>query len=53
MEGEDGQQLTYTEHLIKLKDELSGSQTANTQAQLKLKHSQNTIKKMETDCKKV
>ena len=53
MEGEDGEQLTYTEHLIKLKDDLSEAQTANQQAKLKLSHSQSTIKKMESECKKV
>ncbi|XP_063695343.1 structural maintenance of chromosomes protein 2-like [Bolinopsis microptera] len=52
MEGEDGEQLTYTEHLMKLKDSLSEAQTANQQANLKLAHSQSTIKKMENDCKK-
>lgn len=53
MEGEDGQQMTYTEHLMKLKDELSEAQTANQQAKLKLSHSQSSIKKMEAESKKV
>lgn len=52
MEGEDGKQMTYTEHLMKLKDDLSEAQTANQQAQMKLKHSKTTIKKMEADSKK-
>ena len=50
MEGDN--QLTYTEHLMNLKDELSEAQTANQQANLKLTHSQSSIKKMESDCKK-
>ena len=53
LEGEDGQQMTYTEHLMKLKDELSEAQTANQQAKLKLSHSQSSIKKMEAESKKV
>ena len=45
--------MTYTEHLMKLKDELSEAQTANQQAKLKLSHSQSSIKKMEAESKKV
>ena len=53
LEGEDGEQMTYTETLIKLKDKLSAAQTENKQAQLKLKHAEKNLKKMESSCKQV
>ena len=53
MQNEDGECITYTEHLIKLKDQLSEAATANQQAQLKIKHFTSAIKKMESSCKTV